>query len=151
MIWHRCKGSWSFILGRYLPRLVLFSLAWEILQLPFYALASDPRAARIAYAITHCTMGDALLGTVALVAALVICRAGERTNWPRKKIIIWTALVSVVYTILSERYNLAQGSWAYSSLMPMVPGLKVGLSPLLQWLIVPVVAWWLAKPESHSL
>lgn len=55
------------------------------------------------------------------------------------------------YTILSERYNLVQGSWAYSSLMPMVPGLKIGLSPLLQWLIVPVVAWWLAKPGSHSL
>lgn len=151
MIWHRCKDSWSFILGRYLPRLVFFSLVWEILQLPFYALASDPRSAWVVYAIVHCTMGDALIGTVALVAALVICRAGARPNWPRKKIIRWTVLVSVVYTILSDRYNLAQGSWAYSSLMPVVPGLKVGWSPLLQWLIVPVVAWWLAKPGSHSL
>lgn len=151
MTWHLRKASWSFILGRYLLRLTLFSLAWEILQLPLYTLALEARPAWIAYAIAHCTVGDALIGTAALIAALVICRADERSNWPRKKIIIWSILVSVAYTVLSERYNLAHGNWAYSSLMPIVSGLKVGLSPLLQWSIVPVAAWWSAEAGSHSV
>lgn len=151
MTWYSNRDSWAFILGRYLPRLTLFSLAWEILQLPFYTLASEPRPAWIAYAIAHCTVGDALIGTLALIAVLTICHATERFYWPRKKIILCTILISVAYTILSERYNLVHGGWAYSSLMPIVPGLKVGMSPLLQWLIVPVIAWWSAKPRSHSL
>ncbi len=110
MTWHSRKDSWLFIFLHYLPRLALFSLAWEILQLPLYALASEPRPARIAYAIAHCTVGDALIGTAALIAALAICRADERAHWSRNRIILWTALVSVAYTILSERYNLARGS-----------------------------------------
>lgn len=150
MTWHARKDSWSFIFLRYLPRLALFSLAWEILQLPLYTLASEPRLAWIAYAIAHCTVGDTLIGTAALIAALVICRADELGHWPRNKLILWTVLLSAAYTILSERHNLAQGSWAYSSLMPIVPGLQVGLSPLLQWLLVPTVALWLAKPRDHS-
>lgn len=150
MTWYSRKDSWQFIFQRYLPRLTIFSLAWEILQLPLYTLASEPRLTWVAYAIAHCTVGDVLIGTAALIAALVICRAGERAHWPRNKIILWTALAAAAYTILSERYNLAHGSWAYSPLMPIVPGLEVGLSPLLQWLLVPVAAWWSAKPRNHS-
>lgn len=150
MTWYSRKDSWQFIFRRYLPRLTVFSLAWEILQLPLYTLASEPRLAWIAYAIAHCTAGDILIGTAALIAALVISRAGERVHWPRNKVILWMTFVAAAYTILSERYNLAHGSWAYSPLMPIVPGLEVGLSPLLQWLLVPAAAWWSAKPGDQS-
>jgi hypothetical protein len=35
-------------------------------------------------------------------------------------------------------------SWAYSELMPAVPlaGYRIGLSPLLQWIVVPAAAFW---------
>lgn len=56
----------------------------------------------------------------------------------------------MAYTILSERYNLLYGSWAYSPLMPFVPWIEVGLSPLLQWLCVPLAAWQWAQPRSAS-
>lgn len=135
---------------RYLLRLALVSLAWEILQLPLYTLASDSRPAWIAYAIAHCTLGDVLIGGLAMIAALTICRMNDPSDWSRKRIIAVTVFLCVAYTILSERYNLAQGGWAYSPLMPIVPGLKVGFSPLLQWLIVPIVAWWPAKPGKRS-
>ncbi|CAJ0723269.1 hypothetical protein [Ralstonia pickettii] len=141
MNWHMHKDSWSFILKRYLPRLLLLSLAWEILQLPLYTLASEPRAAWVAYAIAHCTVGDAMIGTAALVGALTICQANEPARWPRAKIVVWMALLTVSYTILSERYNVAHGSWAYSLWMPIIPLIGVGLSPLLQWLLIPIAAW----------
>ena len=28
-------------------------------------------------------------------------------------------------------------SWTYSSLMPIIPGLGVGLVPVLQWIVLP--------------
>ena len=38
---------------------------------------------------------------------------------------------------------IARASWTYSDWMPIVPvfGLRLGLSPLLQWLIVPTAAF----------
>lgn len=145
MGWYLRKDSWSFIFQRYLPRLALFSLAWEILQLPFYTLASETRITWIAYAIAHCTVGDILIGTMALIVALVICRSGEPARWPGNKILFWTVLICAAYTIMSERHHLLHGHWAYSPLMPIIAGLQVGLSPLLQWLFVPAVSWWLAR------
>lgn len=36
-------------------------------------------------------------------------------------------------------------SWAYGPAMPVVPGLRVGLSPVLQWLVVPLVVIWFTR------
>jgi len=42
------------------------------------------------------------------------------------------------YTVFSEWYNVYRiGSWAYSDAMPLIFG--IGLTPLLQWLVVPGV------------
>ena len=47
----------------------------------------------------------------------------------------------VAYTIFSEWLNIVvRQSWAYSEAMPVVPLIGVGLSPLLQWLVIPGVA-----------
>ena len=36
-------------------------------------------------------------------------------------------------------------SWAYSDLMPVVPVIDTGLSPLLQWIVVPLAGFWFAR------
>lgn len=42
------------------------------------------------------------------------------------------------FTVFSEWVNVYRlGAWAYKSAMPLVAG--IGLTPLLQWLIVPVL------------
>jgi hypothetical protein len=51
----------------------------------------------------------------------------------------------VGYTIYSEWLNVSvRGTWAYSDLMPVVPIIRTGLTPLLQWLVVPTLALWVA-------
>ncbi|TXH73987.1 hypothetical protein [Thiobacillus sp.] len=133
--------SWTFILYRYLPRLTLCSLAWEIAQLPLYTLWAEPHPGRIVYAVAHCTVGDAVIGTTALALALILNRAGEHGTWPGVRIVLSTVLLTVAYTLLSERINLARGNWAYTAWMPVLPWIGVGLAPLLQWVVVPCVAW----------
>lgn len=141
MNWYAYPASWSFILRRYLPRLTLCSLAWEIAQLPLYTLWAEPRLEWIAFAIAHCTVGDAMIGTAALVLALVLSRAGERANWPQTRIVMLMVFFAVAYTVLSERINLARGSWSYSASMPVLPWIEVGLAPVAQWIVVPCLAW----------
>lgn len=43
--------------------------------------------------------------------------------------------------------TVARAGWEYSALMPVVRflGLEIGLSPLLQWMVIPPLALWLAK------
>lgn len=141
MNWYAHPESWSFILRRYLPRLAICSLVWEIVQLPLYTLWAEPRLERIAYAVLHCTAGDILIGTAALLLALSLSGAGERATWPGSRVVVWMIASTVVYSVLSERINLAEDAWSYSAWMPVLPGMGVGLAPLLQWVVVPLAAW----------
>jgi hypothetical protein len=67
-------------------------------------------------------------------------------EWPArwfKRIGAMTIALGLVFTAYSEWVNVyVRGSWAYSPAMPIVPGLGVGLSPLLQWCVVPALALW---------
>ncbi len=148
MRWYRYPRSWSVIMLRFLPRFALVSLMWEVLQLPLYTLWSDPSRERIAYAIIHCTLGDLLIGASSLLLGLLMVRAKRPKQWSTWRIGLWLILFGTSYTVLSEHINLAQGKWAYSEWMPIVPWIDVGMAPLLQWLVVPSVTWWWANQRT---
>jgi len=57
-----------------------------------------------------------------------------------------------VYTIFSEWLNIVvRASWAYSPLMPVVHLINIGLSPLLQWIVIPAAALYAARRAGTSL
>lgn len=113
-------------------------LLWEIGQLPFYTLWAETDAWRIALYVAHCTLGDVLIATLAYLAVALTWR---RVDWPRQRPWSGGAMLLALglgYTVFSEWYNVYRlGSWAYAGAMPQILG--IGLTPLLQWLIVPVV------------
>jgi len=55
---------------------------------------------------------------------------------------VFTAIIlGAGYTIFSEWLNVEiRRTWSYTASMPVVPFLGTGLTPLLQWLIVPGLA-----------
>jgi len=55
---------------------------------------------------------------------------------------VFTAIVlGAGYTIFSEWLNVEiRRTWSYTAAMPVVPFIGTGLTPLLQWLIVPSLA-----------
>ena len=93
-----------------------------------------------AFALLHCTGGDILITAATFVGAAALARA---FRWP---LFGWhMALAAVIlgaaYTILSEWLNVEiRRSWSYTAAMPVLPWLGTGLTPLLQWLIVPGLA-----------
>lgn len=148
--WYRDRASLKFIAFRYIPLLGAFSLLWEIAQLPLYTLWEEGAPSFIAYAVIHCTLGDVAIGTLALLVALIAARAHAVATWRWRRVALFLVIPAVGYTALSEWINtIARGSWAYSSLMPVVDlgGLMIGLSPLAQWMVIPPVALWLASHE----
>ncbi|MEO6609507.1 MAG: hypothetical protein ABIN69_13670 [Aestuariivirga sp.] len=58
----------------------------------------------------------------------------------------------MAYTVFSEWYNIAiRKSWSYSDLMPVIPLLGTGVTPLLQWVVVPALAFWLCSSATAML
>jgi hypothetical protein len=115
--------------------------------LPLYTLWQTATSGEVLFAVIHCTLGDLLIALTAMTLGLVI--AGHR-DWPHHRFATVAALTLVLglgYTVFSEWLNIVvRKSWAYSSLMPVVSlfGLDIGLSPLLQWMVVPALALYAA-------
>jgi hypothetical protein len=130
-------------LRRYVVMSFSLHLLWEVLQLPLYALWSTASIGRQVFAVVHCTIGDIMISGLSLMAALVVV---DLSRWPSvgmRLVWLFTLLLGVSYTIYSEWLNVnVRGSWAYAPLMPTVPTVGTGLSPLLQWLAVPTFTLW---------
>src|SRR6516164_8234308 len=113
---------------------------WEAAQLPLYTLWRTGTPGKIAFALIHCTGGDILITTVTLAAAAALARA---FGWPpfAWRMLLTAIVLGTAYTIFSEWLNVEiRRSWSYTTTMPVVPFLGTGLTPLLQWLIVPGLA-----------
>jgi hypothetical protein len=150
-VWYQDSDVWRFVFMRYLAVFAPASFLWEIAQLPLYKLWSDASPASIAYAVIHCTLGDVLIGVLALLAALVVTRAGALCQWRWKRVGSVALFFGFAYTAYSEWLNTAVlMNWAYSDLMPITPVLALGLSPLLQWLILPTVALLVSRRAARS-
>jgi hypothetical protein len=119
-------------------------LAWEGLQLPLYTLWANASRWEIAFAVIHCTVGDIAIATSTLIVAILV---GHSWSWPRsdrKQVAFLTIVLGLAYTAYSEWFNVyVRHVWAYSTSMPKVRfgAIELGLSPLLQWLIVPIAAF----------
>ena len=139
---------WLVALRRYFGFAIPAHLAWEAAQLPLYAIWYEDPPGKIAFAVIHCTGGDAMITGASLLGALLLF--GNR-RWPDERYIAVAApavIAGVAYTIFSEWHNTeVRNSWAYSSLMPTLPGTGIGLSPLLQWFVNPIAAFWWAWPR----
>ena len=136
---------------------LVLNFLWEIAQLRLYTIWTTGSAASIAYAVGHCTAGDVLIACSSYILTAFLLGDAE---WPASR--PWRGLAisilyGVAYAVYSEWRNVyVERSWSYSPDMPMIFG--IGLSPLLQWIIVPlatvlIVHAWSGRsgnPESDS-
>ncbi len=145
------RSSWLRALRVYLGIMAIGNLPWEFLQLPFYTIWQTGTARDQAFAAVHCWLGDILIALSTLMVALVV--VGDST-WPQRRFWIVVPVVMVcglAYTIFNEWLNVAvRGTWAYSDLMPVIPlgSFSVGLSPVLQWTVLPAVAFAVVRQAS---
>lgn len=136
---------------RFLLFIAVGNLIWEIAHVPLYTLWVSGSRNEIAYAVLHCTGGDVLIAASSLAIGWVLF---GRSGWPQqsyRRVAIAMILVAISYTVFSEWLNVeVRGAWAYRDLMPRLPWLGTGLTPLLQWIVVPVLAFLWARPSRGS-
>lgn len=140
-------APWLTALRWYLVAIAAGNLVWEFAQLPLFTIWKTGSTGDIVFAAVHCTGGDILVATASLVLALLLLGAGwPMTRHAYQRVAALTVVQGLAYTVFSEWLNVVvRKSWAYSELMPIVPVVNAGLSPLLQWIVLPLAAFWWAK------
>lgn len=145
-------AGWLAALRAYLLVLAGGNLVWEAAHLPLYTIWRTGTWRENVFAVVHCTGGDLLIATASLTLALVLT---GHAQWPARRFGAVAALAmtfGLAYTTFSEWLNIVvRDSWAYSELMPVltVAGFDLGLSPLAQWIVVPLLAFAWARRRAH--
>jgi hypothetical protein len=122
---------------------------WEAAQLPLYTLWRTGTPVAIAFALIHCTAGDILITTAMFVAAAALAWA---FRWPPFgwRMVLTAIVLGAAYTTLSEWLNVEiRRNWSYTAAMPVLPLIGTGLTPLLQWVIVPAMALAVVAHRYH--
>ena len=115
----------------------LLNFIWELAQSPLYE--DHVNGWRyVAWTRFHCTVGDVLILLGAFWATAAVFRSW---GWPATRGAAAAGAFlgfGLAYTAWSEWFNVGvREAWAYAPSMPLVFGM--GLSPLLQWLVLPTL------------
>jgi hypothetical protein len=120
----------------------VLNLAWELAQMPLYDNTSF-----VINHVTFCVLGSVADAIMVLLLYFVFAVIFKNPLWihPLKiQPIAIVVLTGGIGAALSEMRHLALGNWAYSDLMPLIPILHVGLSPVLQFMILPIFIYILS-------
>jgi hypothetical protein len=117
---------------------VSLNYLWELLQAPLFTAKS--LSTNIWFHCFVASLGD---GVIVLLLFVLAWMATGRRNWfvhPRlyDYVILIVAGISLAVFIEWAAVHVFQ-RWAYSQSMPRIPGLEVGLVPVLQMLLLPPV------------
>lgn len=112
--------------------------------MPLYTIWLHPDKGYIAFAVIHCLAGDILVsGSVYIAASFAMRDSSWIVTQPWRGAAVAVPL-GVLTTALSEWHNVYRArSWQYMPAMPLVFG--IGLSPLLQWLLVPIATLFVVR------
>lgn len=141
---------WLTYLCVYVVCIAIASVLWESAQMPLYTLWRTATPEEFVTDVLICTAANVFIAVLSLAVGLLL--SGRMKRWARTSVgtLVITCMAGVGYTIYSEWVNVYEtGAWAYSDLMPIVPGLEVGLSPLVQWVVLPSVGIFLAERWSR--
>ncbi|MBA3640867.1 MAG: hypothetical protein H0W53_16705 [Acidobacteria bacterium] len=97
-----------------------------------------------------CTVGDGVLVVLIYAAGWL---AFGRQDWfenpgPAEYAVMLTLGASAA--IIVEWRALSRGRWRYSARMPLIPGVRVGLTPVLQMIVLPPVIFYLVAALRHG-
>lgn len=117
----------------------LFNLVWEITQGFLYAgyVYDFPHISFCALA----TIADVFMVFLLYFGFALIYR---NFYWIQRLTFLKTSLLIIAGgagAIFAETKHLAAGNWAYADAMPLLPIVEVGLSPVLQFMILPLLIY----------
>ena len=97
--------------------------------------------------IAFCGLASVADAIMVLLIYFVFATIYKQPFWIKHINIQRTLMLIVIGgigAILAELRHLSQGNWGYASSMPILPFANVGLSPVLQFMFLPVLSYYLS-------
>lgn len=117
----------------------LLHLIWENAQAPLYV--------GYGYFSQHfplclvSTIGDVVITLAVLVFIRLLKKDTPQTAFD----FLALAIIGFIVAIIIEQNALLAGKWSYTSVMPIITFLKVGLTPVLQMTLLLPLSFYLAR------
>ena len=118
----------------------LLHFAWEILQAPLFSSLDDVAHWAGIKTCLWATFGDVGLALAAYLLTAVVSSGRRWVYAPQRSEVLLFLTVGILVTIGVEFYSTQMSMrWIYAPNMIRIPFVGVGLSPLLQWVVVPLL------------
>ncbi len=131
---------------RFIFKVTLFAFilnfAWEVIQGPLYK--------SFTYSISHiafCALASVADAIMVLLLYLGFALIYKDPLWAKGLTFQRVFILMVVGGIgasLAEVRHLVADNWAYDVSMPIIPAVGVGLSPVIQFMVLPALIYYLA-------
>jgi hypothetical protein len=124
-------AGWVLLFG------FLLNVCYELLHSPLYTHFTEPGYTypELVVMLLTSAVADAFIALTLLFAVTVFRRGQWRWALPWKwKNVLFVVIFALVGQVVGELVALNTGEWAYSAAMPLIPGLRVGLQPVLYML-----------------
>lgn len=129
---------------------LLLNFPWEVLQAPLYAGMAEASHAQATLACLRATFGDVVIMLLAYAAVAACARSRHWILAPRRWQLVLFVMIGVSVTAAIE-WLATRGhwvtSWTYLPAMPLLPGTGIGLVPLAQWLVLPLLTVWFVRRQ----
>ena len=120
---------------------------WEMAQVPFFSGMAEASHWEVVWLCTRATFGDANIAFSAYTLGALFVKDWFwiAKQWRLSTLSIYLG-VGLIITILFEYWATGAGQrWNYSDLMPEMPLLSIGVLPLVQWVVIPIMLIYTVK------
>lgn len=137
-----------FLMGIVIISFLLNSI-WELAHSPLYLWHQ--------YDFKHvsiCVLASLADTVIVLILIFLFGLVFKNVFWVNHLTISRTivlALVGAIGAIIGEMWHTSKGDWAYADYMPLIPWLGVGVSPVLQFTILPLIIFVVNKKVFKSI
>lgn len=130
----------------------LLNFVWEIWQLPLFQSMNELTHFQVTLHCTRAALGDVV---ILLVAFWVIALTAKSRNWithPKTIQVAGFIAVGVIITVIVETIAIdVLNRWQYTIAMPILPLLNIGITPILQWLVIPPIIVFMMRNIGMSV
>jgi hypothetical protein len=128
----------------------ILSYPWKVAQMATYRWLGVPWAGGLATCL-QAALSDALF-VLALYG--LGCALFKHRGWILRPVsagYAFLAFAGAGIAVTIEWHTMAWNRWAYQTIIPLIPGLEVGLFPVVQMVVLPILTahltrWWLTRP-----
>jgi len=120
----------------------LSNFAWEVIQMPLYK-----DAALSLQSVAFCGLASVADAIMVLLIYFCFALLYKKPLWIEEftpSRILFLMIVGAIGAIASEMRHVSAGNWAYDESMPLLPIVDVGLAPLLQFMLLPALIYYLS-------